>query len=90
MSDPQTIPPTPSPKQASLGALAAANLIEPWEYMHLVRQRRKRRPRRPSLASMIKAAKVAGVDLVVGGAVIKCGSSPQGDGAPVNPWDEVL
>jgi hypothetical protein len=56
----------------------------------------EKRQRKPRLSTLIKKAKALGVDVTVGAATFKCGSIsaraeiPPGNGASVNPWDEVL
>lgn len=48
-----------------LAGMAAAGLIEPWEYMHLLTPPRRRRVRKPSLSRMLATARRHGVGSVV-------------------------
>jgi hypothetical protein len=72
--------------------MAAAGLLEPFDYMHLVRPRVKRQKRRRSLAKTLRLARKLGIDAVAapdGSVTLKCSQSGVPDPA-ANPWDEVL
>ena len=61
--------------------MAVAGLLEPFDYMHLVKPPRKYRPkRRASLARAIRTAREAGIDkgtVTVGDVTVTFGSEPE-------------
>ena len=76
-----------SPDDKRTCAMAAAGLLEPYEYMHLVRPPRVKRKRRPSLAKAIKTARKAGIDkgsVTVGDVTVTFGEADPT--TMINPW----
>jgi hypothetical protein len=79
------------------------DILEPWDYWHLLKKPRPRRARRmPSPASIIAKAKAMGVDVVVGSdgsMTLKCGTAapapagraePEFNGKGGNSWDDLV
>ena len=70
-------------------AMAAAGLLEPHDYMHLLRRPRPKRKRRPTLAAALREARKAGI--TVAGATVETGKVTLTFGKPEpteasNPW----
>jgi hypothetical protein len=79
---------TPDDKRTC--AMAAAGLLEPYDYMHLMRPRVKRKPRRASIRKMVAAAEKIGKTVtsvtMPDGTVLHFGASDNEH----NEWDTVL